>query len=65
MSRIGEVPDKILRKGDGRLNLVIDSELKEWALRFASSRRTSLSGLVSFILLDLKRREDAPSAEQI
>lgn len=49
----------------GRLNLMIDPNLKEWAHMYAQSRSTSLSAIITKHLFDLRERERGDGVEQI
>lgn len=49
----------------GRLNLMIDPRLKEWAHEYARTRSTSLSALITKHLFDLREIERGDGVEQI
>lgn len=60
--------DKVKRRvrvKSGRLNLMIDPDLKEWAHEYARRRSTSLSAVITRHLFDLKELEMGDGIEQI
>ena len=50
---------------EGRLNLLIDPSLKEWAHGYANRNSTSISFLVVQQLLRLKEEDSKPNVRQI
>ena len=56
---------KTVKLKSGRLNLMIDPRLKEWAHEYARSRSTSLSAIITKHLFDLKESERGDGVEQI
>ena len=49
----------------GRLNLVIDPDLKEWAHEYAKRKHTSVTQLVIDHLIELRESERTIDVEQI
>lgn len=49
----------------GRLNFVLDEELKEWAHNYARRNHTSLTALITSYLVRLREKENVPNVEQI
>lgn len=49
----------------GRLNLVIDPELKEWAHAYASRRHTTVTAILTAYLVQLRDGLDKPLPEVI
>ena len=50
---------------EGRLNLIIDPELKEWAHEYASRSHTTVSAIVIRHFLDLREEDQLPNVPQI
>lgn len=53
------------QKKTGRLNLVIDPVLKEWAHKHARRNHTTVTAIIISFLLELKRLESSSDVEQI
>ena len=49
----------------GRLDLVIDPDLKNWAKSYARRRHTSLTAIIIQHLVDLQDRDRGCNVEQI
>lgn len=49
----------------GRLDIVIDPELKEWAKGFARRKHTSLTAIIIRHLVELQEGEHGINVEQI
>ena len=58
-----EEPITLGRKG--RLNFVLDQELKEWAHEYAHRNHTNLTALFTSYLVKLREKENVPNVEQI
>ena len=60
-----KVPKYVTTRKLGRLNLVIDPDLKEWAHQYAREHHTSVTALIIDHLVHLKEREKSDDVEQI
>lgn len=49
----------------GRVNLVIDPELKEWAQKYAKEHYTTVTAVITRCLVDIRQKEKALNVEQI
>jgi hypothetical protein len=63
---------KIKRKGrrrparrPGRLNIILDEDLKQWAHDYADAHHTTLTSLITAYLVHLKIKENVIDVEQI
>lgn len=45
--------------------MVLDPELKRWAVNYAERNRTTITALVIQHLVELKERDEGPYVEQI
>jgi hypothetical protein len=48
-----------------RFNMVLDPDLKSWAVDYAERNRTTITALVIQHLVELKDRDEGPYVEQI
>jgi hypothetical protein len=47
---------------EGRINLRLDNELIQWTKEYCRVTKTSMSQLVRFLLLEVKRKDDEEKA---
>jgi predicted HicB family RNase H-like nuclease len=53
------------KRKEGRLNLLIDPELKNWVKEHAACAETSVSALVTTFFVKLREKEEGVGIEQI
>jgi len=48
-----------------RFNMVLDPNLKKWAVDYAERKRTTVTAIIVEHLVELKERDEGPYVEQI